>query len=572
MGSKRFVEANELKRQIGEFHEKGMGGAFLHPRGGLMTEYLSEDYFDAIKACIDEFKKHDMICWLYDEDGFPSGVAGGKVLEENPDYSQQELLMEICAGSDFKATDNTLVIYKTEGASYRMICADEIEADDRILSISKKQSPPDASFNYHSYVDVCNKKAIDCFIKITHDKYYSKFKNSFGKTIKAIFTDEPSFNPNSKNGLPWTAHFEEQFYKKYKYNIIDKLIELFIDTGNYYKTRFDYWDLLTHLFVEAFSKNIYNWCEARGIAYTGHYWEHVFPNPSYNGSVMPHYEYMQYPGIDMLFVSDEKSPEMYGNDFIVKEASSIANQLGKERILSETYGASGWGLDFKHQKIVADWQLALGVNLFCQHLSLFSMKSYRKRDFPLSFLDHQPWWEHYGILGDYLGRMSYALSQGKFQADVLVLHPSSSTWVSYGAMEKNKELLDIEESVKSLIKNLNQLKIMNDLGDEGVISKHGKVKDGTLIIGHMSYKVVILPKMKVLRKSVFDLLKSFSDNGGIVITTGDAPVLLDGVYSEEVSRFFNDKKIVKVDNIKGNLSNTLYSLNVERVRIKESNI
>ena len=36
--------------------------------------------------------------------------------------------------------------------------------------------------------------------------------------------------------------------------------------------------------------------------------------------------------------------------------------------MSETYGASGWELNFADQKKVADWQFALGINLVCQHL------------------------------------------------------------------------------------------------------------------------------------------------------------------------------------------------------------
>ena len=70
----------------------------------------------------------------------------------------------------------------------------------------------------------------------------------------------------------------------------------------------------------------------------------------------------------MLFNTEDEI-EQVGNDLIVKEVSSVGNQLGKERVLSETFGASA-GI-FCRDERVADWQFALGINLICQHLVLF---------------------------------------------------------------------------------------------------------------------------------------------------------------------------------------------------------
>ena len=82
----------------------------------------------------------------------------------------------------------------------------------------------------------------------------------------------------------------------------------------------------------------------------------------------------------MLFNTVEERIQ-FGNDLIVKEVSSVANQLGKGRVLSETHGASGWNLSFAEQKRMIDWQMVLGVNLICQHLVHLSLRGYRKRDF-----------------------------------------------------------------------------------------------------------------------------------------------------------------------------------------------
>lgn len=75
------LEPDELRRQIGAMQDAGMGGFFMHARGGLETEYLSEEWFCAVEASVDEAKKRGMQAWCYDENGWPSGFVGGKLLE-----------------------------------------------------------------------------------------------------------------------------------------------------------------------------------------------------------------------------------------------------------------------------------------------------------------------------------------------------------------------------------------------------------------------------------------------------------------------------------------------------------
>ena len=71
------LEEAELRRQIREMKKAGMGGFFMHSRVGLITEYLSKEWIKMIKACVAEAKKTGMNAWLYDEDRWPSGAAGG---------------------------------------------------------------------------------------------------------------------------------------------------------------------------------------------------------------------------------------------------------------------------------------------------------------------------------------------------------------------------------------------------------------------------------------------------------------------------------------------------------------
>ncbi len=78
---------DDLRRQIRDMHALGMRGFFMHARGGLETEYMSREWFDAVHVCVDEAKKHGMEAWAYDENGWPSGFAGGELLKDSRNHA-----------------------------------------------------------------------------------------------------------------------------------------------------------------------------------------------------------------------------------------------------------------------------------------------------------------------------------------------------------------------------------------------------------------------------------------------------------------------------------------------------
>ncbi|MCL2741059.1 MAG: hypothetical protein FWE70_02980 [Oscillospiraceae bacterium] len=531
-GLNGVLEEGELRRQIGLFNEQGFGGAYLHPRAGMVTDYLSEDYFLALDACVGELARLGMKAWLYDEDWCPSGKAGDKVCRSDPGLAQRYIVPSAEPGAGYEVMQA-----KGDKGSYRSV-----------------------------NVDVCDKAAIDRFIEITHERYKERYGHLFGGVMPAIFTDEPHFRVGAKDAFPWTVGFEDRFAEKYGYGIQGVVSDLWTDTPTSPRTRLHFWSLISAIFVESYTKNLYEWCDKAGIALTGHYWEHSFPSPTHTGSCMPHYLYMHYPGIDVNSVADMGNKSQYGNDMLPKEASSVANQFGRERVLSETNGNSGWGLSLAEQRRVYDWQLALGVNLFTLHLSYYDISGYRKRDFPLSF-HHEPWWDDFRGMSDYIGRLSYALSLGTYQADVLVLHPSSSTWTAYGGADSERRLSALFESFHGVLKALCQERVMFDLGDDAIMAEHGKVEGAAIAIGAMAYKVVVAPSMEVMTGATFRLLEGFVDAGGRLVCAGRPPRLLDGEDSEALAAFFGRSEVCKADASLHGLAGLVTGMGAKCVRV-----
>ena len=85
------LQPDELRRQVRDMQEKGYGGYFMHARAGLDTEYLSEAWMRCVAACLDEGQKVGMESWLYDEDRWPSGFAGGLVPAQNEEFRARNL-------------------------------------------------------------------------------------------------------------------------------------------------------------------------------------------------------------------------------------------------------------------------------------------------------------------------------------------------------------------------------------------------------------------------------------------------------------------------------------------------
>ena len=78
-----LLTKDELCRQIDIFKEMGFGGFHMHVRTGLKNKYLSDEFMELVRACIEKAKANHMLAWLYDEDRWPSGAAGGMVTQDN---------------------------------------------------------------------------------------------------------------------------------------------------------------------------------------------------------------------------------------------------------------------------------------------------------------------------------------------------------------------------------------------------------------------------------------------------------------------------------------------------------
>lgn len=492
------LEVEETKEQIGKMHEAGLGGFFMHARGGLQTPYMGEEWFDNVTASVEEGKRLGMRPWAYDENGWPSGFGDGLVNGLGVEYQQKYLRME----------------------------SELLHPETAICKCGE-------NYLYYEvnpyYVDTLDKKVIAKFIEVSYKPYFEKY----GTEIEGFFTDEPQI---SRNGIPWSFVFEEEYTKRYGEDLLASLDELFLEKGNYKKTRIQFWKMVTELFSESFMKQIYDQCSEWGMKLTGHLVEEesFFSQLTSNGACMPHYEYMHIPGMDWLGRTIKECLTPY-------QVSSAAEQMGQDYVLAESFACCGHNASFSELKGIFEWQMVHGITLLCPHLEGYSMRGIRKRDYPPAMYVQQPWWNNYHKLVEALSREGMILSEGKKQVDVLLLHPQTTAWSLYN--NKDREPLDaLQAKFYEVIKTLEKKHIVFHLGDEIMMERHGKVIDGKLVIGKQAYSHVIMSECEELLPYTKQLLEDFERAGGNITTADELPenVIVDQPEITYTKRLYDD--------------------------------
>ncbi|MFA5393714.1 MAG: glycosyl hydrolase [Candidatus Ratteibacteria bacterium] len=510
------LNEKELRRQIQEMARKGWGSFFMHSRVGLVTGYLSDEWMSLVNACAVQAEKAGVFAWIYDEDKWPSGFAGGLVPEKDPAFRARTVVL---LKKGFAAENDTVLAETTWAGEEYEIC--------------RRVSPlGDAWFNGACYVDLMNQDAVREFLKSTHEKYKKFCGKHFGKSIIGIFTDEPTYmlwnwGDYEVPAVPWSEHLPGFFRKLKGYDIREKLPLLFFDMDGYRKARFDFYDAVSGLFKKSFTEQYHNWCRRNKLIMTGHflYEDSLRLQTRHCGDVMSHYELMDWPGADKL-------GRTVSQLVTIKQVSSAADQLAKERVLCETFGAAGQQVSFFHRKWIGDWQAALGVNFINHHLSLYSMRGERKRDYPPNFFYQQPWWEEEKGFADYQARLCAAVTGGERIVDILLFQPLSSIWCEYSPLHR-QDGYSAEEAVdvpfEEISRRLMEEKLDFHYGNENLMVRYGSVKGARIKVGRHFYSCVIIPPGSNLKSSTLRLFQEYLKAAGRLICVGAKPFLVDGV-------------------------------------------
>lgn len=557
------MDKEKVDHTLEELQKMGMGGGHIHCRTGMANEYLGEEFMDLVRYTDEEAKKRGMLAWLYDEDRWPSGAGGGLVTREEkyrirflvfspvPLEDKNEKSNQLSSSGQAVRSNNRRLLaryqVKIENGflnDYQMLKEnEEIRSGYQPWYAYLEISGDNPWFNNQAYLNTLDKAAVKRFVEVTHEKYYEKLGDEFGKSIPGIFTDEPQFSHKTRLAfakerkevtIPFTDDLEDTYRDVYGHSLLAGLPELFweLGEGKFSKIRYNYHDHICERFTDAFADTIGDWCKAHDILLTGHMMEEptLESQTAALGEAMRSYRSFTLPGIDMLCDRRELST--------AKQAESAARQYGRPGVISELYGVTNWDFDFRGHKLQGDWQAALGVTVRVPHLTWTSMAGEAKRDYPAAIGYQSPWYEEYHYVEDYFARLNTALTRGKPSVKVCVIHPIESYWLYWGTEEHTGGIRwEMNENFKNLIEWMLYGLVDFDFLAESLLpelTNEIQVKGKKLKVGEMEYETVLVPGCVTIRRSTLEILKQFKAQGGKVIFMGEAAQMVQVEPSNEV--------------------------------------
>ncbi len=509
---------------------------------------------------MEKAQEEGLLVWLYDEDRYASGAAGGLVTKDHRFRARHLLLTCYPYGksptfmgpgtskNQSSRTENGrliaryAVVLDSNGtlASYRRLSEDDLPPDEGTLWYAYLEIENESAWwNYQTYVDTLNPAAIQRFISIMHERYAQTVGEYFGGEIPAIFTDEPQFASKGFLAsaydqhdlfLPWTDDLPETYWQIYKERLEDVLPEIVWELSAHAASlaRCRYHDHLTERFACAFADTLGQWCRQHHLMLTGHMMgeESLFSQTIRTGEAMRSYRGFDLPGIDMLCDRHEYNT--------AKQAQSAVHQFGRPGVLSELYGVTNWDFDFAGHKAQGDWQAALGVTVRVHHLTWLSMEGEAKRDYPASIGYQSPWYQEYPLIENHFARLATVLSRGKTRVCVGVIHPIESFWLCFGPQAQTViERQEREQMFHDLTEWLLFGLIDFDFIAESLLPTLSMSEQSPqLSVGAACYDVIIVPPMRTMRATTLDRLELFQQAGGTLIFMGEIPSLMNAEPSE----------------------------------------
>lgn len=567
------MDDDQIRYQIDEMADKGLGGFFVCARQGLEVPYLSDAWFDKVRVAVEAAQRRNLNVWLYDEYPYPSGIAGGEVTLEHPEAKHYTLThrAERVQGGEHLSVElpwarilyakaipvspsgdklwNEAVdvrsaignyqaepIFQKAGLTaynqkrfftYRTVQKIEWTAPAGEWEVLIMQEKEIEDFKYYgTFVDPCNHEAMATFIRLTHDKYAQHFGEYFGNTIKGMFTDEIGL----LGKMPWSPKLSEFFIEQHGYDLRDHLHALlYEEADDAAKIRYDYYQAIHLLLLDAYHKQVHDWCEQYGLKY-------VTEVPSVRHTTQL---YSHVPGGDTAHEKLGRSLDWILNNQAesfrssAKMVSSIARQLGRERNLIECFHSVGWSMTLQDAKWMIDRMAAQGTNFFNFHAFFYTLDALMKHDAPPSQFLQNPYWPHFKQLGDYVGRISYVMSCGQAEIKVAVVQPTTSLWAHMGnpfhhfdyggnQTEDKRKLDDLKAWWTRICNELTYIGRDYDHLDAGLLAE-ADVENGNLSLGNAGYSVIILPPMTNLESDAWAKLQTFIAQGGTVISMGQLP-------------------------------------------------
>jgi len=494
-----------LRERLRALHAAGLGGIVTNVS---FKNYLRDEAaWVLLVRGVRLAHEEGLRVWIYDEEGYPSPAAGGRVLEVAPSTEAQGLVRAVDSSGQVRYDVTRLY-----------------EATHATENFYQKRACP----------NLLDPQTTSTFLTVTHERY-AELLRPIARYVEAFFTDEPSliatYIPKDRDyplTLPWHPRLPAEFRKRKGYPLRPQLERLFVDTGPLdRRVRCDFWDLIGELCAEDFFGGLQRWCRQHRVASSGHLlgeetmvWQTMF-----NGEPFACYRRLDIPGIDMITSDPEK---ILAKDYfmVAKVAGSAARLQGSRRVMCEI--SDFFGIMDQHHASIEQMQctagllFAGGVTDLCSYYTLsFKPEAELK---PGEFAPAA-----YRRYTEFVTRLHLRFSTATIENRVAVLYPIHSLQARYTPSHRSMYEPHPQEGVRfldgaftDLCRSLLRHQVDYDIVDEASVAK-ARVVGRTLVIGSRKYAALVLPPMDTVRVKTLRPIERFAAAGGAVFAHGLVP-------------------------------------------------
>ena len=576
------VTKAEIERELKTMRDGGIGGVEVQPVYPLLPDdekfgirniqFLSDEFLDMLRFTADKTKELGMRMdltlgsgWSFGGPNVPISEAISQLRWERVKIDQTTrrvplpamIYVEKLLGAYLMKPDKTWEELKNIKEDNVFLTQEEASKGVEIVFAVQSRSGMQVkrpSTGGEGYVlNHLDKTAVQNYLRTMGDRLYSKFEKN--NIPYSFFCDSLEvYNQD------WTDNFLDEFKKRRGYDLRPHLPALLNGTENP-EIRYDWGRTITDIFNENFMIPMQDWGKKNNTKFR-----------------------IQGYGIPAASIGSNQWADISDGEGaqwkVVRAArwASSANHIfGRNITSSETWtwlhspAFRATPLDLKAE---ADIHFLQGINQLIGHGWAYTPPQVEYPGWRFyaagEYSERNPWWIVMPDLAKYLQRTSWLMRQGEQKNDIALYLPDADAYSSFNPNHVHLITTDRDLVGDNLMPSLFEAGYNLDFFDDDVLQKFGKIEKDTIALGASKHKVVVLPGIERMPLASLKKIKTFVDNGGIVLATRKTPSKVPGFKATEaeqnelktiVSNLFDGKnprvKFVEKDTNAGSVLKTI---------------
>lgn len=583
---------------LGELLDYGIGGVQLsvNYNNYLMNEMHWQRWVSEVELA----NQHGIRVWVHDERGYPSGMAGGLVVEGHPEYENRGLIRIIKEGYGqveviHKLPNDIDFIYAvmhqrvngnpdfTTGVEVPIVNSNikttgmegywQLSAFGVIILDENTQAQSTLNFGHSGrYPSLLNKEAVERFVALTHQQYADRI-GDIGRKVDAFYSNEPNLMTTywQYDGteaeyayIPWEQGLPDRFQGRHGYDLFPLLDALFGgEADDFRMVRLHFYQTVGDMFTSAYAETLAEWCTEHGVKSSGHLLleEHLACHVIYYGDFMQAMRAFHMPACDLPIARSTLAGWEFWMPKFISSAAYLEDNYGTVAALLcpiIRHGRDDLSPDIGFLKRTVNMAAFCGINHFSTYI----------------FIDgYSP--EEYRHFNDYIGRLTLMLRGAKSEAPVAMYYPIKTMQSHYivSPLNHNRmraQYFHLQAALNQMAANMLQHGLdFNYLTDDVILD--ATVSNGYLETGRYRYAALVMPRVEVIPLEVMQKLKEIADAGIPVFWIESLPSL--GVSNNEheavrdlASSFsINNDPMPALKNIRDNVIDVHFGVNDDKL-------